>query len=403
MRCIKLTTVILIAGCYSDAVLASDWYIEKRLSTSASFRFEGSNKLTSQVNSFRLKAEYRGDSLAFNFDGQWQYDAAYDLHSGFSNQARDEYRTRLWIDEGYLGWRWAGYDLSFGYQKVVWGQADDIRVVDIINPLNLKDFVLFDIDDYRISLPMLRVGKTIGNWDLEGILILDGEPNQFPPKGSEFPLAIPGEIPKYDSHSTEFGLQAKTFLLDTDIAFYAFHGRNDTPILTTSATGLSFEYAQENMLAGSLSRPIGDFVFRGELAWFKNREFNSLDLVRKNSDVYQWLVGIDYLYRDWLLTAQVTDRMIKDWDSRYAVEESEPLYTLSADAILASGKVTVRFAVSQADYAGNGRLYQSKFAYRPNDNWEWRLNLDVLSGNSSNFFGQFSDRDRLWVSANYLF
>jgi hypothetical protein len=103
-----------------------------------------------------------------------------------------------------------------------------------------------------------------------------------------------------------------------------------------------------------------------------------------------------------LFTGQATDRNILDWDNTYSVEENEPLYTLSADANLASGKAAVRFAVSHADSFGGGQLYQSKLSYRPDSTWELQLNVDILSGNQSNFFGQFNNKDRIWMAVNYL-
>ena len=403
MRCLSQAILILLISSVCQQVFANDWYIEKKLSISASSRFSGDNKLTTQVNSVGLKAEYQGDSLAFNFDAHWQYDAVYDWHSAYSEAAEDEYRSRLWVDESYVSWNWSDIDLSLGYQKVVWGEADDLRVVDVINPLDLKDFVLFDIDDYRISLPMLRAEKTISSWDIEALWILASEPNNIPPAGSEFDLGLP-DLPESEVDDPEFGIRAQSFFWSTDVSLYAFRGYNDSPVLIASTIDdIHYEYYKETMLGTSLSRPLGDWIIRSELAWFDDREFNTLDASQARSDVTQWLVGIDYLYRDWLFSAQVTDRNIKDWNNNYTVERSEPLYTLSSDANFASGTIAIRFAVSHADYAGGGELYQSKLTYQPNEYWAWRLHIDALSGEPLNFFGQFQDKDRVWLSMAYTF
>ncbi|MFT6388287.1 MAG: hypothetical protein ACJAUP_001665 [Cellvibrionaceae bacterium] len=395
---INITSIIIFCA----DVSASDWYTEKHLKTSASSRLEGSNKLTTQVNALAIKAEYQKQGLSFNFDGEWQYDAVYDIHSGYSSQAKEEYGNRFWLNEGYFSWDWGSYGMSLGYQKIAWGQADDLRIVDVVNPLDLKDFVLFDLDEYRISQPMLRVEQTLSNWDIEGLWIFSSEPNQLPPTGSEFSFNAGEGIPEKHPNDGEFGLQAKRFFYDTDIALYAFRGRNDTPILTNATTSPRLEYARETMLGTSLVRPIGNWVARGELAWFDDREFNLNNFSTSHSDVLQWLIGIDYLYKDWLFTAQATDRHIKDWDDSYSINESEPLYTLSADATLASGKAAVRFAVSHADASGGGQLYQSKLSYRPNSHCKLQLNIDLLSGKQTNFFGQFSNKDRIWAAVNYL-
>jgi hypothetical protein len=402
MRYLAITAICFFLIAITPATWANEWYLEKRLSTTTSTRLSGEDRLTTQVNAVGLKAEYNGERIGVRVNGEWQYDAVYDLHSQYSNAAKEEYRSRLWLDEAYFEWRFTDYDVSLGFQKVVWGQADDLRITDVINPLDLKNFVLFDIDEYRISLPMLRVETDVQGWQLQSLWILDTKPNQIPPEGSEFNANIPN-LAESDTDDSEWGFKAEGFVAGTDIAFYAFRGYADTPIVELSTRGATLLYEKETMLGLSLARPIHDWVFRNEWAWFDQRAFNTQSSDVVNHDVLQWLVGLDYLHKDWLFTAQMTDHFIQDWRSNLAVEKREPFYTLSADTTLLSGNMNLRLALSHSEDAGSGQLYQIKASYRPYQSWEFRAHLDMLEGDTVNFFGQFNNKDRLWLSAAYTF
>lgn len=392
---------LLIGAITVPQVQASDWYLEPRLSVAASSRLHGSETLTSQVNAAGLKFEYFGEALTFNFDGEMQYDAVFDWTNQYSRKARDEYATRLWLDEAFLSWGWADWFIYLGFQKVVWGEADDLRVTDVVNPLDLKDFVLFDIDDYRIAQPMLRTESTLGDWDVELLWLFDFEPNQFAASGSEFAMPALDGVPLDEPHGSEFGFRLSTILFDADTSFYAFAGYQDDPVFIAERQQVVGKYYDQRMLGNSLSFSLGDFVMRTELAWFYQQSYGTASFAREKHNTTQGLLGIDYLYRDWLITGQVSDRYISGWSDELAAPESDAIYTLSAEGSLMASKLTARVAASYADANGGGGLYQVKLAYIPTSTWKLQLNVDLLNGNENNFFGQYKNNDRIWVSTTY--
>ncbi len=393
-----LSTLLLLISITASANV----YHEVSISSGAGFGLD-SAQLSTQTNRLGLVLDYDQSLWSMKFDGYWEYDAVYDWRSQYSDAADREYRTRFWVEEAYLGIRGQYLDVFLGYQKVVWGQADDLRIVDIVNPLDLKNFVLFDIDEYRISLPMLRLEASMGQWSLQGLAILSTKPNQLPPIGSEFALQPEGIERDVLPKDPEYGFRAQTFWLDTDMAVYAFRGYHDNPVITFQDATPELTYRRETLWGGSLSRPIGDVVVRAELAHTTNRGFNTVSGGFIKRDVDQWMLGVDYLYQNWLITMQVTDSQIMDWSSMLIANENEPMYTLSADGRLLSDTLNLRFSVTHADYNGGGQLYQMKLAYSPNRHWEWRTHIDILSGDNENFLGQFKDRDRLWIALTYTF
>ena len=389
-------------GLVQNPVLAaSEWYLEKRIALDTAARLAGDKSLTSQVAQLALKAQYHAESISLHLDGQWQYDSVYQWHSRYSDQAQDQYQQRFWLDEAFIEWRLGNYDLALGYQKVVWGQADDLEITDVVNPLDLKDFVFFDRDQYRISLPMLRLETSLKHWQLQGLWILDTQPNQQPPPGSEFSLES-AAFPEAETDRTELGVKAEGFIGGSDLSLYGFYGYADNPIIDLSS-GPRLVYHQETLLGFSLARPLNRWVLRSEWAWFWGRSFNTDQYARVERDVVQGLLAADYLYRDWLFTVQATDRWIQHWRRDLNADRRAPLYTLAADSTLLSGQANVRLAITHSEDSGQGQLYQIKTRYRPDTHWEFAANLDVLAGDKDHFFGQFADRDRLWLAATYLF
>jgi len=91
------------------------------------------------------------------------YDAIYDLRSDSDQWSRDyagsredlstEYEMRELYMDATLG-RW---DFRIGKQQVVWGETDGLRLMDIINPLDMRrQFITRDWRDIRIPLTMVK-------------------------------------------------------------------------------------------------------------------------------------------------------------------------------------------------------------------------------------------------------
>ncbi len=72
-------------------------------------------------------------------------------------------RTSLALRELYLDFRVADTDWRLGKQQVVWGQADGIKVLDVVNPQSYREFILDDFDKSRIPLWMANVNIPVGD------------------------------------------------------------------------------------------------------------------------------------------------------------------------------------------------------------------------------------------------
>ncbi len=72
-------------------------------------------------------------------------------------------RSDLDLREFYLDLAGDRGKLRLGRQQVVWGKTDGLRLLDLINPQDFREFILDDFIDSRIPLWMARGDYYIGD------------------------------------------------------------------------------------------------------------------------------------------------------------------------------------------------------------------------------------------------
>ena len=101
------------------------------------------------------------------------YDFAYEIQGRdkFTQEVLDENENELEFDEVWLlGSITDRLDLKAGRQIVVWGKSDNIRVTDVLNPLDLREPGLTDLENLRLPVTMTKLDyfmwglKPIGVW-----------------------------------------------------------------------------------------------------------------------------------------------------------------------------------------------------------------------------------------------
>lgn len=90
------------------------------------------------------------------------------------------------LRELYLELRRGHFDARLGRQQIVWGEAIGLRILDVVNPQDFREFILDDFVDARIPLWGARLDYTLGDWTCEGLVLPDFEANRPADQGSEF-------------------------------------------------------------------------------------------------------------------------------------------------------------------------------------------------------------------------
>lgn len=395
MRIITLLLLLFSSNLYAG------FFIEPRI------QINGANRLSSFSNTERsvyagAYSYWEHDDFYMRFNGEYRYDGVF--NSKYSPASRDKYRSLFWLDEFYVEKKFEHFDVYLGYQKVIWGQADELRVVDVINPLDLRQFVLLDLNDYMYPLPMVRVvTDAVPDWTLEAMWIMEFKENKYPPAGSEFELGVPSDVRKRKPNKGEFAFSAATNVKGIDLGLYAFHGYADDPLYRLNQSKDYLYYPEENMLGASISTAIQNWVVRAESAYFPDKHYNTLDFRQEQHDTIKYLLGLDYLYKNWMVTAQVSDRHIYGFNPELNALSSEPYYTLSLEGKVLSDDLSLRFSDTWSNSLGGGNLFQSKIKYRYTNNLSFNIYLDVINGTSKNLIGSQSDSSRVMYSIIYRF
>jgi len=99
----------------------------------------------------RLELEYAGD----NSEVIVRTDVAEGVQVGEATGAAA--RERLSVDEAYLRLFYDRFDLQAGYIRTVWGQGDEVHVVDFLNSNDYRDYINPSYTDRRRATGMLKV------------------------------------------------------------------------------------------------------------------------------------------------------------------------------------------------------------------------------------------------------
>jgi hypothetical protein len=115
------------------------------------------------------------------------------------------------------------------------------------------------------------------------------------------------------------------------------------------------------------------------------------------------LLGVDYLLRDWLISAQWQEQVLLDWQDGMLQDKREPLFTLSAEGTHWQDRLKSRLVAAASPPFQDNALLQGIFTYKPVDYIKLGLEVDVFFGKPDRSFGEYSKRDQVRLSAGYLF
>ena len=374
----------------------------------------------------RLRAELQVDcNLRFSdrwkgkVSGKGTYDFAYNLQGRdqFSAQVIDNYEKELELRETYLlGSIIANLDVKFGRQIVVWGKADNIRITDILNPLDLREPGLTDIEDLRLPVTMTRLDYYSGDWSITGVAVHEIRFNKMPLFGSDFfPGTVPPpfeEVPHHGAENTEYALAANGTFSAWDIALYAARLYNDLAHkeLKTGLFGpqVVLSHARLKMLGGALNIAKGNWLFKAEAAFLDGfRFFSTADKTFARLDAGG---GIEYSgFSDTTLSIEAVNRQILAYQtllSRFPDETKEraiqTVMRVSRDFL--NETLTLTYLLSLFGATGqDGLIQRFTLDYDITDALKLIGGAVFYESGDLAAYRNIGDNDRLYVEIKYSF
>ena len=321
--------------------------------------------------------------------------------------------------EGYLGEVFA----RLGKQQIVWGQADGLKVLDVVNPQSFREFILDDFADSRIPLWSALVEVPVSEATLQLVWLPDQTYNDIPDPGAAFeptssmvtPSPLPGftvvrrdpDRPSGLLTDSDLGARLSGFVDGWDLSLNYLSHYPDTPgfFLSPSVTPtgpvvtVTPRYERSHLIGGTFSNAFGELVLRGEAAFSTNRLFvasptGDPDGVAE-TDELGYVLGLDwYGLEDTLLSAQAFQSITVSDPTGMVRDRVDTNFTFLARHDLLDGDLTLDVIwltnVNQAD-----GLLRPKVNYKVTDELDVWLGLDVFYGDGKGLFGQFDDQDRV--------
>ena len=245
--------------------------------------YENDYKVFNARSSLKLEVmwhAYDGPDYSLNFYSVWKqfYDGAHDIDSRFKNQMkRGSGGTRNGIDqinyyndfkdvsrELYLEFNAPIFQVRLGKQIVSWGETGFERMVDNINPVDLRGNLnpaYPDFAEIKRGLWMARLFLTpedqVMDMSYELLIIPDFEPTRNWPAGYFYvwdptfagvppsPVTYADQLfkayyrdaPSDDWKKPEIGIRVRGFLAGWDWTLSYFHHRADDPVFKDNALG----------------------------------------------------------------------------------------------------------------------------------------------------------------------
>ena len=348
--------------------------------------------------------------------GRAFYDFVYEINGRdkYTDEVLDEYEKEAKFREAYLqGSLLASLDLKVGRQIVVWGKSDNIRVVDVLNPLDNREPGLVDIEDLRLPVTMTKLDYYLGKWNLTAIAVHEIRFNKNPVFGSEFfPLETPLPEEKKPTNSldnTEYALALNGIFSGWDISFYEARFFDDQPhIESVSPAHLERRHSRLSMIGTAVNIALGNWLLKSEAAYFDGLEFFAVPGEKKSR--FDMLAGVEYSgFTNTTISLEAVNRHINDFHSTLKAppdsaqkDEFQTVLRYSGD-FLNDTLHLVMLASTFGVTGDDGALQRFSVEHDVTDAISIKLGLVTYRSGDKIQFRNMGDNDRLFFEANYSF
>ncbi|MFC1452184.1 DUF1302 family protein [Verrucomicrobiota bacterium] len=349
--------------------------------------------------------------------GHAYYDAVYSLRGRdeYTDELLDSSEAEVEFDELYLrGSLTDNLDAKLGRQSVVWGKSDNIRVTDILNPLDKREPGMVDIEFLRLPVTMTRLDYYLGKWDLAALLIHEVRFSKRPAFGSDFCSSTSTQPPEREPattwENTQYAAALSGIVGKWDIAFYLADVFDDRGYVEEDPVSAEKErhHARALMAGTAASVVAGDWLFKMEMACFDGLRYSAdADDTKTRYDV---LAGVEYRgMSDTVISLEVANRHIVGFEESmsdapdYAQEdEFQSALRITRDCWRETLRLCYLLRLSGTD-GGDGAFQRFWAEYAITDAIRLTVGIvDYVSGDVPPY-DTIGDSDRAFADVRYSF
>ncbi len=431
----RVLNTLLLSGLSSLTFAAEFSGMLKSQSAFATQSSDSHSKGTMQQE-WLLDLEYQGSFLGGDITaiGRVRYDTVDDLnpterpktYSSINGPIENGSDGSIELRELY----WETYTDSvywrLGKQQVVWGEADGLKLLDLVNPQSYREFILDDFDDSRIPVWMVNAEYTLGdNSVLQLLWIPDTTAHELAPAGSPFALSSPSQVPQNSGNfpvtieeaqapdhlikDSDAGLRLTSFVGGWDISLNYLYHYVDAPVVRLHNEGsqwtASAEYERSHLWGGTASNAFGDWTLRTEIAYETNRYHRSTTVLPGVEKADQWstVIGLDWQgWTDQFVSVQWFQTTITGESSTRVNKRREDVATLLWESKFYNETLTLSWLHIHSLDNDDG-VVRPKVVYNYQANLDIYIGMDKFYGEREGVFGQFKETDRINIGFEWGF
>ncbi len=329
-------------------------------------------------------------------------------------------RTGFDLREAYLDHTDDHWGLRMGRQMVIWGAADGLRITDLVSPLDMTEFLAQDYDDIRMPVNALRLFVFNDKVRVEAIAVPTfqgyvlpvqaGNPWSMLPQNLPLPVVWKAEKRDFKLSDAEYGGRVAFTLPGVDFSLSGLYTWNKMPVkqYTPSPTeiAVSPQYYRMGFVGGDISKPLGQFVLRGEAAYNVDKHFSykpeAMMHPQQGFHSLNWLLGVDwYAPSEWMLSAQFSTENIFGYKDYISQERNNMLATLNVSKRLLNSTLQLS-NFTYFDVSNKGWFSRFAADYALSDQIHLMAGYDWFGGDKG-IFSTYKDNSEVWVKAKYSF
>jgi len=334
--------------------------------------------------------------------------------------------VKLGVRELYVDLFTPKMDLRVGKQQIIWGQADGVFITDIVSPKNLSQFLLLDFNEIRMGITALKMKLYPNDFhDIELVWIPHFTSTILPSINSIWRPQINSPVPvsfdysnvnipsnlnnselfaRYSVSTPSVDLQLMTaYTWDDDPSMHSTKVVDST--FQLSSVILTPEHHRLFVSGASFNASVFDFVVRGEMAYYKDKYFQSMNPLSidglEKKDYLNYVVGLDKSIGMWRLSSQFIQKIILNHENDFVSDSHENLFTFMANRSLFREKVRLEL-FTYMGLNNNDALVKLRGFYFPYDGVSFELGTNIFVGETG-MFGQFNDNDMVYTRLKFNF
>ncbi len=322
------------------------------------------------------------------------------------------------LREAYLDYSAKHWSLRAGRQLIIWGVADGMRITDLVSPMNMTEFLARDYDDIRMPVEAIKFRYFNGAMKLELVYVPIFKGFVLPMDSrnpwaislaapSSIPLTVlPEQKPPLTIENSEFGGRLTFNLSGIDFSLVALHTYDKMPVfmtqIQTTAIVITPEYHRMTFVGGDFSKPLGQFVIRGEAAFNIDKHLVTEEIptqLQKHNTVNA-LLGVDwYAPKEWMFSLQVSNESVLDYNDKLVQDENSGILTFSVSKSLINSTLKLSNFI-YTDLNNGGFFNRFSADYSLSDQIHILIGYDHFEGDKG-MFGFYKNNSEVWIKAKY--